>query len=402
MSAGGCRLNLLLKDFSSQFARFQRLIVANDKGHAFTNFREGVAAAFEAYKPRLRQHALELLGAPHWESHSIGSGAILERTIAAIEIQDSRVNLTNNLVFWQNRYGHANREHRILLEATLDARLRRDLEVELFALYRGQLSAEGVAFDRLRDLTGAKYPLLGYLYFLKDMDRFAPIQPTTFDRVFRDLQIDLVTLRNCSWSNYQQFNAALGTIRSALSAMRGLSDVRLIDAHSFCWLLGRLKEEAGQEESPGKQDAGRVLTARQKAIAAMRMSILETVKYANGQVVERTVKNKETDLNPVQLDELLDSLMKIQGDRCALTGIPFDFESQRPDKALLPSADRIESNGQYVAGNLQVVCRFVNFWKGATDNEEFKRLLLLVREADTTADGIVAHGGDPLGLPTLG
>ena len=31
------------------------------------------------------------------------------------------------------------------------------------------------------------------------------------------------------------------------------------------------------------------------------------------------------------------------------------------------------------AGNLQIVCQFINFWKSDSDNEEFKRLLMLVR-----------------------
>ena len=43
--------------FHEAFARFQRLIAANDRGHAFTNFNEGVAAVWESYKPRLREHA---------------------------------------------------------------------------------------------------------------------------------------------------------------------------------------------------------------------------------------------------------------------------------------------------------------------------------------------------------
>ena len=135
------------------------------------------------------------------------------------------------------------------------------------------------------------------------MDRFMPIQPTTFDRVFRDLGIELITLRNCSWSNYQQFNAVLSEVRSALATLPGLADVRLIDAHSFCWMLGRLKDEAGEPASAGKRDAGRILSGRQKAIVAMRLSILNTVRNSNGQIVEKTVKNKETNLNPVQLDE---------------------------------------------------------------------------------------------------
>jgi hypothetical protein len=63
---------------------------------------------------------------------------------------------------------------------------------------------------------------------------------------------------------------------------------------------------------------------------------------------------------------------------------------------LLPSVDRIDSNGHYEAGNLQVVCQFVNFWKGSSDNEEFKRLLMLVRGGDAD-DYDDAHRKAPLG-----
>jgi hypothetical protein len=102
----------------------------------------------------------------------------------------------NNLCFWQNRFGDANRDHRALLEAVSSPKSRGELEQLLFGLYRGKAN-EGATFDRLGELTGAKYPLLAYLYFLQDMDRFMPIQPTTFDRAFRGLGIELVTLRNC-------------------------------------------------------------------------------------------------------------------------------------------------------------------------------------------------------------
>jgi hypothetical protein len=162
--------------FREAFARFQELITAKS-GYPFKSFDEGLAAVWESYKPRLREHALGLLRAEDWSESDIGTGAILYRTIEAIEIQDSRSNLTNNLVFWQNRYGHANREHRVLLEAASNAKRPREIESMLFGLFRGGPD-ESAIFDRLADLTGGKYPLMAYLFFLKDMDRFMPIQPT--------------------------------------------------------------------------------------------------------------------------------------------------------------------------------------------------------------------------------
>ena len=366
--------------FHDQFARFQRLIAAEGQGRSFTNFQEGVAAVWEGYKPRLRDHALKLLAVEGWSEAQIGSGSILQQAIDAIEIQDSRVNLINNLVFWQNRFGHANRDHRVLLEAQTDPALRRELEGLFFGLYRGGAN-EGAVFDRLSQLTGAKYPLIAYLFFLKDMDRFMPIQPTTFDRAFQHLGIDLVALRNCSWDNYRRFNAALSAVQASLAAIEGLAKVRLVDAHSFCWMLESLKELDEDGVKTSGKDAGRIVGGRERAIIAMRVSIENTVRNSNGQIVERTLKNKETGLSSVELDKLLEHLLDLQGNRCALTGIEFDF-AKDGDKNLFPSADRKDSNDHYAAGNIQVVCRFINFWKGASDNEEFRRLLLLVRDGE--------------------
>jgi hypothetical protein len=127
------------------------------------------------------------------------------------------------------------------------------------------------------------------------------------------------------------------------------------------------------------KDSGRILGGREKSIIAMRLSIETTVKNSNGQIVQRTVKNKETSMTPKELEALIESLLDIQENRCALTGIAFQFHGQGADKNLLPSVDRKDSNGHYEAENLQIVCQFINFWKGASDNEEFKRLLIMVR-----------------------
>lgn len=117
----------------------------------------------------------------------------------------------------------------------------------------------------------------------------------------------------------------------------------------------------------------------------MRLSIENTAKNSNGQIVERTVKNKELRMSSADLDKHLAELFARQENVCALTGIPFDFHSAGGDKNLFPSPDRIDSNGHYEEGNIQVVCQFINFWKGDSDNEEFKRLLMLVRGEESMA-----------------
>ena len=112
----------------------------------------------------------------------------------------------------------------------------------------------------------------------------------------------------------------------------------------------------------------------------MLKAVDTTVRHANSQIVERVVKNKERRMTQAELNELLGSLLDQQRNRCALTGIPFD----NAKRDLRPSVDRIDSDGHYEQHNLQIVCQFVNFWKGDRDNKEFKWLLTLVRREDAS------------------
>ncbi|MDP2780898.1 hypothetical protein [Devosia sp.] len=381
LSGSNSKLTVDAIAFGEVFERFQRLITARDKGHPFTNFQEGLAAAWEDYKPRLRTYALTLLASDTWTEASIGTGVILRHVIDAIEIQDSRRNLTNNLVFWQNRFGHANRDHRIFIEAETNPGLRKEVERLLFALYVGG-EDEGKLFEELSVITGAKYPLLAYLFFLKDIDRFTPIHPTGFDRLFKEIGIDFSTSRYCNWENYTAFLDFLQQMRPLIAQEAGLNSVRLIDAHSFFWIFTNLiKMELKGELTPaaGSKDDGRFLGALEKSIVAMRMSVENTVKNSNGQPVQRILKNKELRMTAQQLEATIRQLLVQQDNKCALTGIPLQFQGQQEDKNLLPSLDRKDSNGHYEDGNLQVVCQFINFWKSDADNEEFRRLLNLVR-----------------------
>jgi hypothetical protein len=378
--AAGTAAGIDPRAFLEAFSRFQGLINARS-GHPFTSLDEGLAAVWEGYKPRVREYALSLLRPDEWSESEVGSGAILNRMIEAIEIQDSRSNLNNNLVFWQNRYGHANRDHRVLLEAASNSKLCREIEGLLFGLFRSGAD-EATTFDRLSDLTDGKYPLLAYMFFLKDMDRFMPIQPTGFDRAFRALGIDFSTLRKCGWENYSTYNETLAALLPLIEASTGSKDVRLVDAHSFCWIFStllKLESEGSIAKAAGDKDEGRILGGREKSIIAMRLSVENTVKNANGQVVQRILKNKELRMTSAELEKLIASLLDLQDNRCALTGLPFQFIGPDVDKNLLPSLDRIDSAGHYETGNLQVVCQFINFWKNDSDNAEFQGLLMLVR-----------------------
>jgi len=124
-------------------------------------------------------------------------------------------------------------------------------------------------------------------------------------------------------------------------------------------------------------DNGQIKDARFKSIWSMANQAEKTAKQSFGQSVERTIKNKDLRLTKEALISHLDELLEENDDRCAITGLLLNFGGT--DDQLRPSLDRIDSDGHYEAGNLQVVARFINFWKRDTIDTEFRRLVALVR-----------------------
>ena len=76
-------------------------------------------------------------------------------------------------------------------------------------------------------------------------------------------------------------------------------------------------------------------------------------------------------MDPSKLDDLIRSRLGLQQGKCNLTGITLHAHGPDADPDLLPSPDRIDSSRHYEADNIQIVCRFINFWKGSRDNGEF-------------------------------
>ena len=131
------------------------------------------------------------------------------------------------------------------------------------------------------------------------------------------------------------------------------------------------------EDKFERQNTGHYKDAWFKAKWEMATQAELTAKQANGQTVDRTVKNKDLRLSKEALIAHLDELLNESHYRCAITGLA--LQADGPDKELRPSLDRIDSNGHYEAGNLQVVARFINFWKQAIPDAEFRRQLAMVR-----------------------
>lgn len=135
------------------------------------------------------------------------------------------------------------------------------------------------------------------------------------------------------------------------------------------------------EEKSGKASVT-VYSATKRAAYRMASTAMATASSANGQEVVRTVKNKEFRFESERaLQDYLEALLAAQDNACAITSLALQFDGEHTDPELLCSLDRIDSNGHYEAGNLQVVCRFVNRWKSDSDDGEFRRLIRLLQGA---------------------
>lgn len=214
--------------FERQLDAFRRF-VAEESGVAFVSFsRNPYTYAQEGYKYDIHRAGRDALAFEAWKQLDIGTGEIVEAVIAAIEIPDS------NLVPWQARYGEKRRPHQPLFETKNQKRELRRVEKVLFHLYRDEQDEQ--SFGEVVAILGKTYPLVGYLFFLKDRSRYLPISPRFFDHAFELLGADFKTSYRCSWENYSAYVALIGELRNVLAESLEV-EVTLLDAHSFAWIL---------------------------------------------------------------------------------------------------------------------------------------------------------------------
>lgn len=124
------------------------------------------------------------------------------------------------------------------------------------------------------------------------------------------------------------------------------------------------------------------------AIARMAATARRTAETSNGQQVLRVVKNKDLRFaGGDKLERHLEELLEAQGGRCALTAIKLVSDEGDADEDFRCSLDRINSAGHYERGNLQVVCRFMNRWKGADSDISVRKILALLRAPESPGGG---------------
>jgi len=213
--------------FNGMFKAFSNFVKSKSKIEDLSFVSNPYLEESEFYKYEVYNKARENLNFKSWEYSDIGSGKIGKSVLSAIEIK------ANNLVTWEPRFGESALAHYDLKQAVGNSENLTEFETVFYELYLSQKNEKN--FKELIDLFGKRYPLLAYLYFLKDRNRFMPIAPSYFDKGFDMLGVDFKTSHQCSWENYTIYNGLLSDLKLLLEEKIN-SDVSLLDAHSFIYV----------------------------------------------------------------------------------------------------------------------------------------------------------------------
>ena len=216
--------------FERQLEAFRKFIEEQSNSPFVSFASDRYIEEHEKYKSEIYHAGRDALAFQSWERSAIGSGKIAQAVLKAIEIPK------NNLVPWQARYGETTRPHQPLYEAEKQQEGFLRIERCLFALYREK--QEERSFAELVDIFRKTYPLIAYLFFLKDRSRYLPIAPSFFDRAFEQLGAEFKTNRKCSWENYLIYISLIRELKTMLAESLDV-EVNLLDAHSFAWILAR-------------------------------------------------------------------------------------------------------------------------------------------------------------------
>jgi hypothetical protein len=299
------RLHVSAIRFRERFDQFKATI-KDASGEPFCSFSEGLPFREEGYKERLHEEGRNRLRIQEWDEDWIDTGQILDCVIQAIEIDDSSVKLRNNLVHWKPKFGPDSKSHQPLLLVREDPSRLKKTEQALFNLFQEAVD-DDEAFGALFNLGLRRYDVLSYLYFLRDWEAFAPVSPSKFDDAFKMLDIPLKTSKQSSWENYTQFNAVLREVQQLLVGVGGVESVRLIDAHTFCWMLSGLK-------IPEPETSSRITTPVLVSLAAPG-SAEKTTPVAGAS--ERRIDYEAVDKNRRRVGHLAEEIA-FQSEKCRL------------------------------------------------------------------------------------
>lgn len=216
-------MNVNTAEVAKKLYQFLAFVYSQDSGRKFSFVDKNTfLGRTENYKSETAERARNELKYEDWQESMIGSGEILACCRKAMTC-------AGNLVYINQQYTFGNitnREHQAY---------NPNAERVLYDIYKAV--DEKAAFTQALNVFGRHYDLIAYLFFIKDSTRFLPVSPRGFEAGLASIGVEFKLSHMCSWENYIGFIDIVRSVQRIMQDILPDVDVRLIDAHSFLWVI---------------------------------------------------------------------------------------------------------------------------------------------------------------------
>ena len=268
----------------NKIVQFNEYIIERD---GYVNFqdRNTFLGREENYKSRVAVQAQEALKYEDWNEKWISNGKINECGRKAIKCGGNLVYINQKYDFAEKLCGVGEEEQKLAAKI-------------LFNIYKSKGEEEKKAFEDAKAYFGGHYDTIAYLFFIKDPSRFLPISTGHFEKSLKSIGCDYKLSGQCSWDNYNGFIGIVSQVQEEMMRMMPDVEIRLIDAHSFLWVIG---EDARPTDflnwKPGKNTHGKIEKTTEKAIAERAQgkggrTSRTTISYNRSAEVVRITKSR--------------------------------------------------------------------------------------------------------------
>ena len=182
----------------------------------------------EEYKVEVATMAKGKLCSSEWDESWIGTGKISEYVRRAVAVKNQNLVNSYQQMHLQDCCNPNSKKY------------RSDSERALFDIYCGSDDEE--AFKQAVKTFGASYDLIAYLFYIKEPEKYLPIHSRSLEKGLKYLGIEYSLAKKCSWDNYDVFIKIIGEIQQIMNEhlpLKEKNSVRLIDAHSFVWIISQ-------------------------------------------------------------------------------------------------------------------------------------------------------------------
>ena len=222
---------VVCKQYTDTRKKYIEYVSKNGINPTKVEFDKGWLDFEEGYKHRFLADASKKLQIECWNEDNLLDMEIPQRVLACMDIQMDPYPDKSNLLYYLDKADC----HDFFKE---DSKTATDV---IYQIICGDNDRQ--AFEDAVSFFGKRYPIISYIFFLKNIrkaDTYVPVRPDNMKAKFELLGIPGDCLHSATWENYHEYCEIMKTIENRLK--HDFDKVDIIDAHSFVWVADQVAE----------------------------------------------------------------------------------------------------------------------------------------------------------------